>query len=87
MSSAVAGSNETVCTVPVIEEDMVIPILKKIHYLMCMGVWPACVSVYRVDAEAEESSRASGTGHSRQSDSEVLIRQGCAGGGVLTEVQ
>lgn len=59
------------------EEDMVIPILKKINsYLMCMGVWPACVSVYHVDAEAEESSRASGTGHSRQSDSVVLIRQG-----------
>lgn len=49
----VADSNETVCTVPVTEEDMDIPIVKKIRsYLVCMDVWPACVSVYHVYAEA-----------------------------------
>lgn len=54
-----AGSDGTVWAVPVTEEDMVFPTFKKIHfYLMCMGVWPTCVSVYHVCAEARREQQS-----------------------------
>lgn len=54
---------------------------------MCMGVWSACVSAYRVDAEVEEAAESLALGIPDSLIQKYWFRQGCVGGGVLTEVQ